>query len=234
MASPMPIHNFAKLPEPLAATRAQHHRKGDNEARPVKPLEQEKIIYIAMNYKALWIIVLIGSILITTIFKINFFLSVLIAFAVSYVVLFVVESFRDKQELKQGGLPEKFSTLINFLNDWTYQGNGTIHKIDNYLFNLYKENSCQIIHFFYTADILSITWKFKYYQQEVVYKRDMRNARNTTDEQQAEFAKLIISEFAAKVEAHKRKIDSEGIPERMLSEFGVTPEQLQNARDFLK
>lgn len=129
--------------------------------------------------------------------------------AISYwLIPFIKELFNDSQELKGTELSEKFSTLVGVLNEWTYKGYGTVRKIDKQQFNLYKEHSCQIINFFYATGFLTITWRFKYWQQEVVYKKDLKNARDVTEEEQIRFAKLIIREFADTVEIHKRKIDN--------------------------
>ena len=165
-----------------------------------------------MNYKTLWIIIFVVSVLISTIFSVNFFIALAGTFVVSFVIFFIIDSYRDNQERNRGvELSEKFSTLIDVLNEWTYKGYGIVRKINNNQFSLYKEDSCQIIYFFYAADRLAITWKFKYWQQEVVYKRDLKNARNVTEEEQVRFAKLIIPEFAEVVNAHKRKIDNNSL-----------------------
>ena len=165
-----------------------------------------------MSQTTQWIIILIASILLAIIIDGNFFVIFIVSFVVIHIINFLVfhnkNTRKDNQTINEMNLPQHFSALINALNQWTYHGYGTIDRMGRNQFSLYSDGSCQIIYFLYASDTLAITWKFKYYHQEVVYKKELRNAKSATAERQIEFAKLIIPEFAATVEAHKRKVDS--------------------------
>ncbi len=144
------------------------------------------------------------------------------------------ELLADNEELLNQKLEEKFSYFIDGLNEYCYKGLGKVTIIDNRTLSLYKNDSCQIVNLEYGTGILTIIWKFKYFQQEMVYQRNLSNARNINIEWQKNALKLVISEFLDQYEKHKSKVDASGITGIKLFESGISQENFQKARDFLK
>ena len=116
--------------------------------------------------------------------------------------------------------PERYTTLIDILNEVAFSGKGKITMINNNTFKLYDGMSNQIIIFYYENAIkyLTITWKYKYWQREVVFERKF-----DTTEDQTDFADQLIDDFAEVVAKHKAKVDKyvdkNAIMEEVLNEI---------------
>ena len=156
---------------------------------------------------------------------------------VSFFVIYNILKFRraqkiDNERLKKQSLEKKFSLLINGLNEYCYQGEGEIIKHDARNLNIYKNESCQIVHLQYGVGMLTIVWKFKYYLQEMIFKKDLYGANEVSEEWQRKNLQTIINEFIAQYEIHEAKVNSSGIINTILAEIGISPENLKNAKDF--
>ena len=138
----------------------------------------------------------------------------------------------DKQELKNQSIEDKFSYIIEGLNEYCYKGLGKITKINKQALSLYKEGSCQIVSFQYSLGVLTIIWKFKYYQQEMIYEKNF-DARNSPEEWQLNTLKTVILQFIEQYKVHEKNVDASGIPMQKLSEFGISKENMKKSKDFL-
>ena len=165
--------------------------------------------------------------------------TIFIIIVIGFFIFRTISKFRselkeDNQELQKQNLEDKFRYLIDGLNEYCYQGQGKITKIDKQTLSIYKENSCQIVNLLYGTGILTITWKFKYFQQEMTYKRNLNNARQPSTEWQKNALNLVISEFLEQYKKHEEKVNSSGIISEKLSDFGLNEENYKKAKDFLK
>lgn len=165
--------------------------------------------------------------------------TIFIIIVIGFFIFRTISKFRselkeDNQELQKQNLEDKFRYLIDGLNEYCYQGQGKITKIDNQTLSIYKENSCQIVNLLYGTGILTITWKFKYFQQEMTYKRNLNNARQPSTEWQKNSLNLVISEFLEQYKKHEEKVNSSRIISKKLSDFGLSEENYKKAKDFLK
>lgn len=113
---------------------------------------------------------------------------------------------KDDSDLNGVELSTKFSVLTKILNDSAFKGNAEIVKLNKREFNLYREKENKIIMFHYATGILSITWKYKYLQQEVVHKKIFREVRNLSSEDQEKLANTLIIEMAKIMESHQLKV----------------------------
>lgn len=132
-----------------------------------------------------------------------------IVFLVLYFIIqAAIKSSKDNQDLIGTSLDKKFSVIVQTLNDYAYGGVGYTTYIDDKLFNLYSDDIGfnQIIEFLYSQGSLSITWKYKYYQKEMVYRRHFNNVRNLSVFEQKQIADSIIREMSVRVEAHKESV----------------------------
>ena len=139
---------------------------------------------------------------------------VLIIAVVGFILFkFLYDLNKDKYDLEGKTLEEKFKVVVNAINNAAYDGNGKVTRLDKRSFNLYQSGSNQIVNFQYSTGTLTITWNFKYYQKEVVHKKDFHEARNLSVFEQQRIADRMIEEMVEVVEEHKMKVtrvDSKG------------------------
>lgn len=140
----------------------------------------------------------------------------MIWFILIIIVLFIIFKFtndlnKDKSDLQGITLEEKFSIIVNFLNERAFNGKGKVIKLDNKSFNLYEQGSNNIINFTYGTGTLTITWKYKYFQKEVVYKKDFYQTRNLSLFEQQKIAEQIINEMSVVIENHQNEVIKGGI-----------------------
>ena len=107
------------------------------------------------------------------------FWIILIGIVVGYsLIKFFISYSKDKDDLHGQTLDKKFETIASVINEEAFDGNGIVNELDKREFNLYEEGKNQIINFQYSTGHLTITWKYKYYQKEIIHKRQFDNVRN--------------------------------------------------------
>jgi len=139
-----------------------------------------------------------------------------------WIVIFVIFGFilfkflsdvnKDNSDLAEG-LANKFKYVVQEINNAAFSGEGDIQFNDRRQFNLYKQHSNQIVFFQYGTGILTITWRYKYFQKEVVHEKNFYNVRNLSVFEQQNIAYQMISEMASVIESHQAlvlgQVDSE-------------------------
>lgn len=141
-------------------------------------------------------------------------MSWIISFGISIIVLIIgnmLFSFfrdlnKDNFDLRGQTLAEKFNSTVDILNLTVFNGRGKIIPLDKRGFNLYEDGQNQIIHFEYSTGILTITWKYKYFQKEVVHEKLFRDVRNISLFEQQKIAEEMINEMSMVVENHKKNV----------------------------
>lgn len=123
---------------------------------------------------------------------------------------FFKEMNKDKNELKGIVLNEKFNVIVRKINDFAFNGRGTVTMLDKESFNLYQDGQNQIINFFYGTGHLTITWKYKYFQQEIVHRKQFFDVRSIDQSGQVRVAEQMIREMEEVIAKHKNKVMSNG------------------------
>lgn len=113
---------------------------------------------------------------------------------------------KDNEDLQGQSLQEKFAVIVSSINEVAYGGMGKVTKLDKRSFNLYQDGQNQIINFQYGTGHLTITWKYKYFQKEIVHEKQYNNVRNLSLFEQQKIADNIISEMEQVVENHKNNV----------------------------
>lgn len=113
---------------------------------------------------------------------------------------------KDNDDLQSKSLSEKFEIIVSTLNNYAFNGNGNITVIDKRRFNLYQDGQNQIISFDYSTGHLTIIWKYKYFQKELIHERQFRDVRNLSIFEQQKIAEAVIREMSSKVENHKNLV----------------------------
>src|SRR5690554_390574 len=136
----------------------------------------------------MWIIAIIVTILIVVVGKI------------------IINTQKDKEDLLGTSVEEKFNVIVNKINQFAFNGEGEIKYIGKNHFNLYPDSSNQIVDFMYSQGMLSIIWKYKYLQKEMVYTKNLTNVRNLSLLEQAKIANAIIEEMSRKIQDHEKSV----------------------------
>lgn len=92
------------------------------------------------------------------------------------------------------------------INEADFNGTGSVTELDKREFNLYEDGQNQIIKFHYSSGHLTITWKYKYYQKEIVHEKQFDNVRNISLFDQQKIAQQMISEMTVVVQRHKNDV----------------------------
>lgn len=123
-----------------------------------------------------------------------------------FLIRFLIDLNKDNDDLQGRTLDDKFLVIVNMINENAFNGNGAVIFLHKRRFNLYEEGKHQIIWFDYSTGHLTITWKFKYFQKEVVHERQFNDVRNLSIFDQQKIAKRMIDEMEIIVERHKNKV----------------------------
>jgi len=113
---------------------------------------------------------------------------------------------KDSHDLQSTSVNKKFGVVAQAINNVAYNGMGEIVPLDKRSFNLYKTGSNQIVNFQYSTGHLTITWKYKYFQKEVVHEKQYNDVRNLSIFEQQAIAEEMINEMFFVVENHKRNV----------------------------
>lgn len=119
---------------------------------------------------------------------------------------FFSERKKDNDELQVQTIEEKFSVIVSKINEAAFNGKGKVVDRVPKFFNLYEEGQNQIVTFLYGTGHLTITWRYKYFENEVVHQRQFNNVRNINISDQQKMAERMVSEMSIVVENHKIKV----------------------------
>ena len=113
---------------------------------------------------------------------------------------------KDNDDLQGRTLSEKFNVIVNMIKEAAFNGDGSVTTLDKREFNLYEDGQNQIIKFQYSTGHLTITWKYKYFQKEIVHERQFNDVRNLSLFEQQKIGEQMIREMAVVVERHKNNV----------------------------
>ena len=113
---------------------------------------------------------------------------------------------KDNDDLQGRTLSEKFNVIVSMINDSAFNGDGSVTSLDKREFNLYEDGHNQIIKFQYSTGHLTITWKYKYFQKEIVHERQFNDVRNLSLFDQQKIGEQMIKEMATVEERHKNNV----------------------------
>lgn len=134
--------------------------------------------------------------------------TIIIAVVLFVLYLFLKALGRNNKELKETSTPTKFSELVTQLNAYAFGLEGKVTVINKNTFNLYQDGKNQIINFHYSTGVLTITWKYKWYQNEIAHKKDYSDLQNIGINQQVQIANDMIKEMDVVIARHKQKVNA--------------------------
>jgi len=135
----------------------------------------------------------------------------MIWFVIAAAVAFVLYKFfsalaQDKQDLKGTSVQEKFGVIAQCINNAAFQGRGKVTVTASDEFNIYQDGKNQIIKFAYSTGSLTIQWKYKFFQKEVVHEKVFPNVRNLSLFEQENIANRMIDETSRVIYAHQQSV----------------------------
>ena len=133
-------------------------------------------------------------------------IAIIVTILIVFVGKIIINIQKDKEDLLGKSVEEKFNVIVNSINQFAFNGEGEIKYIGKNHFNLYPDSSNQIVDFMYSQGMLSIIWKYKYLQKEMVYTRNLTNVRNLSLLEQTKIAHAIIGEMNQKIQEHKNSV----------------------------
>ena len=118
---------------------------------------------------------------------------------------------QDNYDLQGQSMDNKFGVIVQSLNDAAFRGRGDVTTLDKRSFNLYENGQNQIILFRYGTGHLTMIWKYKYFQKEIVHEKTFNNVRNLSIFEQQKIADQMIFEMAQVVENHQNNVLGGGL-----------------------
>ena len=115
---------------------------------------------------------------------------------------------KDNYDIANQNVSEKFSIIVSLLNESAFDGYGSVTILDKRTFNLYEDGKNQIVSFYYSTGHLTITWKYKYFQKEIVHEHQFNDVRNLSLFEQQNIAKQMIAEMNLIIDKHKKDVTS--------------------------
>lgn len=121
-------------------------------------------------------------------------------------ILFSADKRKDNQDLKDNPLEKRYSDLIERLNYHAFSGKGVVTVMSKTDLNLYQTGRNQIIQINYFNEGLTIIWKYKYLQEEVVYEKRVKDIKNLDSANQTALANFINNEMINIVADHQDNV----------------------------
>jgi hypothetical protein len=121
-------------------------------------------------------------------------------------ISFLTSFNKDNEDLQGITLSEKFEIIVDMINQVAFHGNGEITQISKREFNLYETGQHQIINFLYGTGHLTITWKYKFFQKEIIHKKQFTNVRNLSLFEQQKIGEQMIEEMAIVINNHQNDV----------------------------
>lgn len=131
--------------------------------------------------------------------------AIIFAIIVVFIFNIISNNFKDKESLAGTSLEEKFSILINKINNDVFNGEAIVKKgsVNGYLTIFNPNGSQHYVELLYSYGNLDVTWKYKYYQKEMIYNRSFLNVRNLSSFEEIKIANILIQEVSDKIQNHK-------------------------------
>lgn len=113
---------------------------------------------------------------------------------------------KDGQILSDKSLQQVLSILIEELNQYAYNGQGTVTNLSHNSLKLYKQDNAQVILFSLLGGVVSIEWRLKTMGREFILTMDLNNIKEITDDGQRKSAQSITKMFKVDLERFKDRI----------------------------
>lgn len=130
---------------------------------------------------------------------------------IGIILFFVISVFlnlgKDKESLQGKTITEKFSIIINRINEVGFRGEANIHRYsDTHISMVHRNGGNQFADIMYSQGTLMIEWRYKYLQKEMKFKKTFINVRNMSLIEQNNLADGLIAEMNDAVIRHQQQV----------------------------
>lgn len=128
-------------------------------------------------------------------------------------ISFARDLIKDRQELNERSLTERYNILMANVNAGILNGRGELTTFDDdpRLVNMMDHNRLNIkIQFHYSTGTMTIILMYLYFHKELKFKMDFHQMRNADNFQQRNAANAFVEQARIKMTEHERKVTSLG------------------------
>lgn len=133
-------------------------------------------------------------------------ITIIVVIILFFIIKTVMSSEKDKQVLRETPIDKKFKVILDFLNSELFNNKAKVTKIDWQSFYFLEEGSNQMMTFIYSHQVLSIEWKYKYFQKEIKYERTISNAHNLSLFEQQKIAEELLIKIYEVAKNHQIEV----------------------------
>ena len=141
------------------------------------------------------------------------FLIVLLILVVLFLLLypFLGALIKDKRELVDTKLAEKFPIFFKTISNGLFDGLGKIHEFDDnprtlYMMSTEPSRQNLIVHFLYSTGHMIMEVGYKYFQQEMRFQYTAKNIREGSIFTQKDLASAFVAVTQQKIHEHQVKV----------------------------
>lgn len=113
---------------------------------------------------------------------------------------------KDNDDLNGTTVDKKFKVVTDLINETAFNGQAEIVTLNKRSYNLHQDGKNQLVNFMYGTGHLTITWKYKFFQKEVVHEKVFHDVRNLSIFEQEKIAETIINEMGLVIQKHQNKV----------------------------
>ena len=167
------------------------------------------------------------------------FLIVLLILVVLFLLIypFLGALIKDKRELADTTLEEKFPFFFKTISDGLFAGKGIVHQFpDNpravNMMSSDPNHQNMIVHFMYSTGNMMMELGFKYYQQELRFQHTAYNLRDGSVFVQKDLGNAFVEIATKRIYEHKIKVTKLLHPDEIVN--GISPEKPFDEKDGIE
>lgn len=167
------------------------------------------------------------------------FLIVLLIFVVLFLLIypFLGALIKDKRELVDTTLEEKFPFFFKTISEGLFAGKGVVHQFpDNpravNMMSSDPNHQNMIVHFMYSTGNMMMELGFKYYQQELRFQHTAYNLRDGSVFVQKDLGNAFVEIATKRIYEHKLKVTKLLHPDEIVN--GISPDKPFDEKDGIE
>ncbi len=106
---------------------------------------------------------------------------------------------KDNEDLQGQTLSEKFSVMVDLINQEIFNGMGHVEEHGKRDFTLYAPGFPHTLYFLYGAGNLRVEWRAVLFGQKYMISKEFHNLRDVTDKEQEQMAFTLAQRFQQEV-----------------------------------
>ena len=118
---------------------------------------------------------------------------------------------RDRKDLKQKSMLDRFYIIIKSLNREVFEGKGEVGITKNNIVIIYKDRDKESIHLKYMLGDLHIIWFYKYHSKQITITEVIRKNEISNIFMQNMVISMIIQKARDKKKIHREKIHQKNL-----------------------